>query len=391
MLSSPIVRRLFLVAAMLVSPASLSAAEAPPSAEINFEQACGIATDKLKEMVAEAIRQTGKPQLPLTIILFDANGVALADRTVTVSWKDGTQQVDVPQSGLIVFPIDLARLDGLKLLAPSGFSELKQLSFPGGPTFYRPSVDKGYTVPIINDSEVKENLRSRLLQLSREKKVIDQQILFEQLSRKRHALELPPPPSPILTPHEIYRNCRSSVVVMGTQARIGQFLIATGFVIDPSGIVVTNHHVMNHDGVEVTATGLMTSDGRVFAVQEVLASDPVNDIAIIRIDAQDLPAVTLADDAEPGTPVTVIAHPAERFFYLTHGQVSRYSTWINRGQAMVSMSITADYCPGSSGGPVFDAHGAVAGIVASIKPLGEGMVDKQCIPARAIRSLLSNN
>jgi S1-C subfamily serine protease len=131
-----------------------------------------------------------------------------------------------------------------------------------------------------------------------------------------------------------------------------------------------------------------TLDGQVYPVQEVLAASRSTDIAIVRIPAKGLAAAALSAGEPPGTPVTVIAHPAGRFYFLTQGHISRYSAWINYGRAMVGMSITAEFCPGSSGAPVFAETGAVAGIVASVHDLGGGMVDKQCMPAQAIQALL---
>jgi S1-C subfamily serine protease len=306
---------------------------------------------------------------------------------VTAVWKNGSQKIPVPQSGIIVLPINKARLDGLRLVAPAKYTVLKQMNFSEGPAF-QPLTTDDIGVPVVDDGRVKMSLQGRLAEIGREGKATSVAVLQEQLSRRHHTMKLPSPPTQPMTPEEIYRRCRPSVVVMGTLMKSGQLLVAGGFVLDAEGILVTNYHVINKQAAQVAAIGAMTADGKVLPVQEVLAADRSTDIAIIRIPAKGLIAAALSAGEPPGAPVTVIAHPAGRFYYLTHGHVSRYSAWINYGRPMVGMSITAEFCPGSSGSPVFSATGAVAGIVSSVHGLGEGMIDKQCMPVQAIRALI---
>ena len=378
----------FAVALLAGGPAIGRAAAAPP-AEIGFQKACGIAPEKLAALVKSAIAESGTPMVPLTMILYDSAGDCLAEREVTVVWKGGSQKIAVGQSGLITFPLNTARLEGLKIVAPAGFTQLKQMSFPDGAA-YQSLKTPEIGMPVVNDSKITEELQRRLAALRREGKSTPIDTLHEQLRRQHCTLKLPPPPTQRLSPEEIYRRCRPSVVVMGTLLNSGQLLTAGGFVLDPNGIVVTNYHVMNKTSGHVAAIGLMTADGKVYPVEEVLAASHSSDIAIVRIAAKGLTAAALSTGERPGAAVTVISHPAGRFYFLTHGYVSRYSAWINYGRPMIGMSITAEYCPGSSGAPVFAATGSVAGIVSSIHDLGGGMVDKQCMPAHAIRDLVKS-
>jgi len=108
---------------------------------------------------------------------------------------------------------------------------------------------------------------------------------------------------------------------------------------------------------------VMTVDGRVFLVDEVLAADPIHDVAAIRLrDACGLAVAPVSRDEPVGNPVSVISHPRRHFFTLTSGYVSRYSMG---EQTNVVMNITADYAVGSSGGPVFNNRGDVVGLVSS--------------------------
>lgn len=364
-----------------------AAAAADQTTELDFQQACGVAREKLEAMLDCTIRESGRAAVPLAVSLRNEQDECLVRGDVTFLWNGGEEKVAVPPSGMIAFTLTKEKLDEFRIRVPAGYTRLTQFTFPTGPAFLRPDAFERFGVPIINDGEFRENMQRQLVQIKREGKAANPDVLRGQLMRKRYPLKLAEPPAERLSPEEIYRRCRPSVVVMGTLANSGQVVQASGFILDPSGIVVTNHHVMNKHAASVAVIAVLTADGRAFPVREVLAADQTHDVAIVRIDAKNLPAVALSHGEQPGAPVTVIAHPADRFYFLTQGNVSRYSTWINCGRQMASMSITADFCPGSSGGPVFAASGAVAGIVASIKDLGGGMVDKQCVPAQAIRDL----
>jgi S1-C subfamily serine protease len=94
----------------------------------------------------------------------------------------------------------------------------------------------------------------------------------------------------------------------------------------------------------------------------------------------------------------VISHPDRRFYTLTDGIVSRYSTSTGGGKKTSVMMITADFARGSSGGPVFNDCGAVVGYVGSTVSVyynvDKGrkdnlqMVFKQCIPTGNVLKLI---
>jgi S1-C subfamily serine protease len=137
-----------------------------------------------------------------------------------------------------------------------------------------------------------------------------------------------------------------------------------GFVIAP-GVCLTSLHVAK----DKTARGFcaLARDGRVFPVREVLAFEPINDLAILQLDVpegSDLPALPLAREAAPtGSPVFVMSHPDDRFYLLSTGFVARHTLWKTPAGVEAFMSITADFAKGSSGCPVLDEHGTVIGIV----------------------------
>lgn len=178
---------------------------------------------------------------------------------------------------------------------------------------------------------------------------------------------------------------------------------ATGFVVHPRGLAVTNHHVVKNDKNHTMV--VMTRDGRVFGVREVLAASEANDVALVQLDMDadepDLAWLPIGDREPVGGKVYVVSHPTRGFYSFSEGMVSRYvrghSQENGQRRAVDRMLITADYAKGSSGGPVLNDRGEVVGIVSSTRsiyynkeegdPRNLQMVIKTTIPAATIREL----
>ena len=177
---------------------------------------------------------------------------------------------------------------------------------------------------------------------------------------------------------------------------------AGGFVVSDSGACVTSLHVTK----DKSSRGFcaMLRDGRVFAVREVLAADPVNDVVILQLDLPadvKLPALPLAPAPAPvGSPVVVMSHPDERFYMLTTGTVARHFIWRDLAGDQAFMAITADFAKGSSGCPVLDDRGAVVGIVNNTESIYYGddghkkqtdlqMVVKNTTPSWIVRRMIA--
>jgi hypothetical protein len=171
---------------------------------------------------------------------------------------------------------------------------------------------------------------------------------------------------------------------------------ASGFFISSDGILVTNHHVVASDDKEIFV--VLSGDGRMSLVTELLATDPVADIAILRCEGSGYTALPLSADAADGSSVGVWSHPSNRFFSLSAGIIARRFMMRKPGGRAEVLAITADYARGSSGGPVFDDRGNVVGMVASTDSVyyeqenGEQknlqMVFKNCVSARSILALI---
>ena len=183
-----------------------------------------------------------------------------------------------------------------------------------------------------------------------------------------HVDVLPPADRP-LRGDELFERVRNSVVVMaGLEPRAegpGHDLsLATGFVIHPAGLVVTNYHVVDLPGAPVLAA--QTPAGTVHPVTEILAVSPFADIAICRLGgAGDLPPLPLLADARPGLRLHALSHPDGALYSLTEGILSRSFVHRADGQAKTMFTTTVDFAVGSSGGPLVDDRGNVVGMVSS--------------------------
>jgi len=221
-----------------------------------------------------------------------------------------------------------------------------------------------------DDGTIERRLREELVSLVAAGRTPSVRTLLEATDVAPAHVETRAPADRRLTSRELYDHARPSVVVVGTLERSGDddytMSLGSGFIVHESGIVVTNFHVI--DTVEALGVAVMTADGAVHAVTSLLAVSPLADIAVCRLDgAENLPPLALAAAARPGERLHVIGSPDGAFFSLTEGILSRYFVHRENGQAKTMFTTTADFGVGSSGGPLLDECGNVAGMVASTR------------------------
>jgi len=139
--------------------------------------------------------------------------------------------------------------------------------------------------------------------------------------------------------------------------------MGSGFVVDPSGIVLTNAHVV--DGAdEVT---VRTVDRREYRAK-VLGVDKATDVAVLKIDAKNLPAVRLGDASKlrVGEWVVAIGAPYGLEHSVTSGIVSAKARTLPGDSVVGFIQTDAAVNPGNSGGPLFNLDGEVIGINSQI-------------------------
>ena len=137
----------------------------------------------------------------------------------------------------------------------------------------------------------------------------------------------------------------------------------SGFIVSADGLILTNAHVVR-EAREVT---VHLSDRREFPAR-VLGADPVTDIAVLRIDAHDLPTVRLGDPGriEVGDRVLAIGAPYGLEQTATQGIVSAKGRSLPGDVVVPFLQTDAAVNPGNSGGPLFNGGGEVVGINAQI-------------------------
>lgn len=365
---------------------------AGPTVEIDFYAASGIRPQELEAYFAEVKERQGAGDVPILLTLQNRDGEFLAESSVILRWS-GTprgergQRMRIGKSGVLEFVLDIGKAPALRIIAPAGYDRLEQFSIPLG-TAYRPVTrpESPAEYEVVWDRDLSGALNHRMYRMAVERDVLAYEELRPQLRRTSHPLRLPPPPTRELTPAEVYRARRASVVILGHRLRGGGLVHATGFVLHSEGVIVTAYHAVNKPAA--VARAVMTWEGEIYPIVEVLAANKSADVALVRVPASALVAAPLSAGDPPGSPVTVIGHPAGEYFTLTEGRISRYFGTFRYGHPGVVMMLTADFAEGSSGGPVLNSRGAVAGMVSSTNNVGHQMVLRYAAPAAAIRRLI---
>jgi serine protease Do len=192
---------------------------------------------------------------------------------------------------------------------------------------------------------------------------------------------LPPPvaapAAPItLTPAQIAARATPAVVSIKSATGLG-----TGFIVRKDGWIATNLHVIA-GARELLVT---TQDRRELPVIDVLAADPVRDLALVRVEAEDLGVVTLGDSdaVRAGDAVVAIGHPLGLEDTVSNGLVSAVRV-IN--PSLTVLQISAPIAPGSSGGPLFSDRGEVIGVATAFSPRDQNL--NFGVPVRYLRELL---
>jgi serine protease Do len=140
--------------------------------------------------------------------------------------------------------------------------------------------------------------------------------------------------------------------------------IGSGVIIESNGVILTNYHVVARaDRITVTL-----ADGRRFTA-ELVGADAGTDLAVLRVDAEQLPAATWgdSDEIEVGEMVWAIGNPFGLDRTLTYGIVSGVD---RRGVVddpfQEFLQTDAAINPGNSGGPLIDVNGRIIGITTAI-------------------------
>jgi len=139
--------------------------------------------------------------------------------------------------------------------------------------------------------------------------------------------------------------------------------LGSGFIVDPGGYIVTNHHVI----AQATEITVRLASGETHPA-EVVGRDPKTDLALLRIKASGLPVIRWGDSSQlrVAEPVMAIGNPFGLDHTVTVGIVSATGRVIGAGPYDNFIQTDAAINPGNSGGPLINTRGEAVGIASAI-------------------------
>lgn len=159
-----------------------------------------------------------------------------------------------------------------------------------------------------------------------------------------------------------------------------------GFIIDPDGYIVTNNHVID----KARKISVTLADKREFEAK-LIGADPDTDVALLKVEAKNLPTVAFGDDqrVRVGDWVVAVGNPFGLGGTVTAGIVSSIGRDIGSGPYTDYIQIDAPINRGNSGGPTFDVTGRVVGMNTAIfSPSGGSVGIGFAVPASTIQRVV---
>ncbi len=203
--------------------------------------------------------------------------------------------------------------------------------------------------------------------MARMEKALDEKFsALEQLysEQKQQNTQSQLPATGPMTPGQVYAQNVDAVVAVNTRIESGNNYAegsGSGFIISANGYVVTNYHV-----VEGAKQVTVIPHGAEEMTAKIVGADATNDVALLKVEGENLPFVTLgsSDALAVGDQVVAIGNPlGELTATLTVGYISAKDRIVNTDGTVINMLQTdAAINSGNSGGPLFDMNGKVVGI-----------------------------
>lgn len=255
----------------------------------------------------------------------------------------------------------LPRLLLVPLLAAGAFAQ--QAPQPADPRF------------IVDDEAYEQKAARETDRLAKEGKLVSYTSVAKTAPPAHPETAVAPLSGKPLSPTDLAEVLRKSTVALGLRyqdpkSKKWRFMIgATAFAVAP-GVFSTSLHVMTLDPsfMREAQAVAVTSEGAVFPVTGVLAASDRADTCLISVPGLDLPPLPIRPGVRTGEPVWCMSHPDGFTYMFTSGQVARISRerWDEKHEPALRIEVTAEYCPGSSGGALVDPAGNVVGQVSSI-------------------------
>jgi putative serine protease PepD len=198
------------------------------------------------------------------------------------------------------------------------------------------------------------------------------------------------------TAKRVYEDAKDAVTYISAQQAQGT-ATGTGFVVSSDGKIITNEHVV--DGATSVTVKLGTSGKELPA--QVLGADASKDLALLKVDASGLHALSFGDASklQVGDDVFAIGNPYGLDHTLTSGIVSALDREIDAPDGTpITGAIQTDAAlnPGNSGGPLLNADGQVVGVNSQIASAGSSGGQSGnvgigfAIPAKTVQDFIAN-
>lgn len=246
----------------------------------------------------------------------------------------------------------------------------------------------GQSIPIFFVDEVIKGLSAAVDHLTETKQIKNSEELRKQLDRTSFSIKFASPQRREVAPQELYRRVAESIYLVAGMTKPTEdeqewkTAFSTAFAVHEDGVLSTSAHVFDHDDQDHGVV-VMDFQGKVIPIVELLAVDRKKDTCLFRIAAKDLKPLPLGKELPPGSPVRVIGHPGDSFFFFSAGHIANYE---RDDEGIHWMNITADFGQGSSGGPVMDEAGNVVGQVSRTFTLYAGGTSSNRQRRRAARA-----
>lgn len=179
-----------------------------------------------------------------------------------------------------------------------------------------------------------------------------------------------------LSPSQIAARALPAVVAVKSDHGFG-----TGFVVRKDGLVATNFHVV----AGARALSVVVPDRGEHPVVEMLVLDREMDLAVLKIEEDDLPVLSIGDSkgVHSGDAIVAIGHPLGFDHTVSNGLVSA----VRAEGPLTVFQISAPIAPGSSGGPLLNERGEVIGVVTATVTAGQNL--NFGVPAAYLKSALA--
>ncbi|OGI16646.1 MAG: hypothetical protein A2255_09725 [Candidatus Melainabacteria bacterium RIFOXYA2_FULL_32_9] len=187
-----------------------------------------------------------------------------------------------------------------------------------------------------------------------------------------------------LSATQIYKQAAPATVVIRTDDDSQ----GSGIILHPSGIILTNFHVIEGAKKDIT---VKLQDGKTYKVTGIGTVNPLYDFALIKINPQrSLPIVQMGNSErlEPGEEIFAISTPKGLEFSISDGIISQVKSDVMFCPDCIQF--TAPVSPGSSGGGLFNNRGELVGIIAARFPSATVQNINFATPINIIKSNLNN-